>query len=180
MSDTITGKVAENGVSAQQPVSAERLTTAFHDRYQELLEGTPEGEPSWITSGGPEGGVHGTLTGLSASQASATIDGTTIAAHAEHLRWALQLVNDFLAGLEPPGDWSESWRVTEVDESAWDALRSDLEQEGAKLLANIRHRQQWGDDMSLSGALASFGHTAYHLGALRQLRKRVEGSADVR
>ncbi|HZJ08381.1 MAG TPA: hypothetical protein VFD39_01675 [Trueperaceae bacterium] len=180
MTETITDKGAERASSRQAEVPAARLTRAFHDRYKELLEGVPAGEPTWVTTGGPGGGVYGTLAKLSASQASAEVDGTTVAAHAEHLRWALQLVNDHFAGVEPTGDWSESWLVKEVDAATWNALRSELKEAGTKLLANILELQQWGDGMGITGALASYGHTAYHLGALRQLQKRVEGSEDVR
>lgn len=159
---------------APRKVVGESLTSLFLERYRELLEGMPEGDPTWVTSGGPEGGIYGTLESLSAEQASTEIDGSTAAAHAEHVRWALQLVNDHFAGKEPSGDWSESWLVSRVDQAAWDALRTRLRDAGEQLLTNVRDAQQWGDEMSINGALASYGHTAYHLGALRQLRKRLE------
>lgn len=180
MTETITDNGSARASSEQPQVPAERLTRAFHDRYKELLEGVPAGEPTWVTSGGHEGGVYGTLAQLSAQQASAEVDGTTVAAHAEHLRWALQLVNDHFAGVEPTGDWSESWLVNEVDAAAWNELRRALEEAGTRLLSNVLERERWGDSLAITGALASYGHTAYHLGALRQLQKRVEGSNDVR
>lgn|SRR5690606_21993064 len=159
---------------APRAVASESLTSLFMERYRELLEGMPEGEPTWVTNGGPEGGIYGTLESLSAEQASTEIDGTTAAAHAEHVRWALQLVNDYFAGTEPSGGWSESWLVSRVDPAGWNALRTRLRAAGEQLLANVRDSQQWGDEMSINGALASYGHTAYHLGALRQLQKRLE------
>jgi len=158
---------------ATEQVSGARLTKALHDRYQELLEGMPAGEPTWVTTGGPEGGINGTLAQLSAAQASRDVDGVTAAAHAEHVRWAMQMVNDFFDGCAPTSDWSASWTVREVDEAAWDKLRDDLRQVGAKLLENLRERHSWAEEMAMLGAFASYGHTAYHLGALRQLMKRV-------
>lgn len=158
-----------------EQVQGKELTEAFHDRYKELLEGVASGEPTWVTTGGPEGGVHGTLEGLSAEQASRELDGTSLAAHAEHLRWAIDLVNDYFAGTEPSADWSASWSVRTVDDAGWNQLRTNLRQAGEKLLANVRARQRWSDEMAMVGAFASYGHTAYHLGAMRQLRKRIEG-----
>lgn len=147
------------------------LNRVFQDRYRELLEGMPKGEPTWVTSGGPEGGVHGLLDTLSADQASHPLWGSSVAAHAEHLRWAIRLVNDYFGGKQPGADWSESWLVRTVDEAAWHALRQALRQEGAALLANIADKHHWTDEFAVNGALASLGHTAYHLGALRQMAK---------
>lgn len=167
-------KIVRDENAAPRPVAEKDLTSVFIERYRELLEGMPEGDPTWVTSGGPEGGIYGTLGALSAEQASTEIDGTTAAAHAEHVRWALQLVNDYFDGKEPTSGWSESWLVSRVDEAAWDALRAKLRATGERLLTNVRDSQQWGDEMSINGALASYGHTAYHLGAMRQLHKRLE------
>lgn len=151
----------------------DRITNHFHDRYRELLEGMPAGEPTWVTSGGPEGGIHGTLAALTAAQASQEIGGTTIASQTEHLRWAMQLVNDFFRGNVPPSDWSASWTVHGVDEAAWDALRASMRSTGEELLANIAEKHEWVEEMWINGALSSLAHTAYHLGAIRQLAKLV-------
>ena len=158
-----------------ETIAGERLTQVLHDRYAELFNGAPEGEPTWVTTGGPEGGLNGTLAGLSAEQASRDVDGLTAAAHAEHVRWAVQLVNDYFDGKASQASWSESWTVREVDAEQWDRLRAELREAGEKLLENLRERQRWNDDMAMNGALASYGHTAYHLGALRQFMKRVTG-----
>lgn len=175
MTEAISEMSASGASSRQEQVSGEQLTTTLHDRYQELLEGAPAGEPTWVTTGGPGGGAYGTVEGLTANQASMAIDGTTLAAHTEHLRWALQLVNDYFDGKEPTSDWSASWQVKEVDDAAWSQLQASLRATGERLLANIRARQRWNDEMAMTAAFASYGHTAYHLGALRQLWKRVEG-----
>ena len=65
--------------------------------------------------------------------------------------------------------------MREVDAEQWDRLRAELREAGERLLENLRERQRWNDDMAMNGALASYGHTAYHLGALRQFMKRVSG-----
>ncbi len=74
------------------------LTGAFVERYRELLEGVPDGRPTWVTTGGREGGAYGTLADVTAAEASRDVYGISIAAHAYHLRWAIDLVNRYFAG----------------------------------------------------------------------------------
>lgn len=149
------------------------LTSTYESHYRELLEGVPTGQPSWVTSGGPEGGIYGTIEGLSAEQASRQVNGTTLAAHVEHLRWAMQLVNDYYDGQEAPPDWSESWKVTAVDNAGWRDLRDALRATGDSLLKHLAAPVEWDQEMGRMAMLASYGHTAYHLGAIRQLAKQV-------
>ncbi|MBX3142367.1 MAG: hypothetical protein KF813_01315 [Trueperaceae bacterium] len=152
---------------------ASSINEVFLDRLRELLEGEPQGQPTWVTTGGPEGGINGSIAGLSAEQVSREIGGTTIAAHVEHERWALRLANDYFAGVAPTSDWSASWLVRSVDEPAWDALRQALRSEGETLLRNVETLQDWSKAEGFNGAFACYGHLAYHLGAIRQLRKLV-------
>jgi len=158
---------------APETVPGPALTRTLEGLYRELLEGMPTGEPTWVTTGGPEGGLYSAVADLDAEQASRELDGTTVAAHAEHVRWALQLVNDYFEGVEPTSNWSESWKVSTVDEREWAELQAALRDAGARLLENLATRQRWNEGMSMQGALASYGHTAYHVGAVRQLRKRL-------
>ncbi len=150
-----------------------RLNRIFLDRYRELLEGIPEGEPTWITSGGPGGGLYGTLEVLTAGQASQAFGGTSIVAHTEHVRWAIAMVNEVFRGNAPEAAWSESWRVTQMNDAAWRELRDRLREEGTLLLRNIGSAHRWDDEAAINGALASLAHTAYHLGAIRQLQRRI-------
>ncbi len=152
---------------------ASSINGVFLERLRELLEGEPKGKPTWVTTGGPEGGINGSIADLSAEQASRDIGGKTIAAHVEHQRWALRLANDYFSGVTPTSNWSASWTVTSVDEEAWDALRAALRSEGETLLSNVAARQDWTKTDTLDGAFATYGHLAYHLGAIRQLRKLV-------
>lgn len=157
---------------SQDPIDHDLLTRIFQDRYRELLEGMPEGEPTWVTSGGRAGGIYGLLDGLSAEQASRPAPGgSTVAAHAEHLRWAIAMVNNYFRGETGGAEWSESWLVSAVDEAAWKELRAALREEGRALLDHIATQHRWTEEFAINGALASLGHTAYHLGALRQMAK---------
>jgi hypothetical protein len=65
--------------------------------------------------------------------------------------------------------------VSTVDAAAWDRLRAELSATGERLLANLRRPAPWEQAGVSKSLLFSFGHTAYHLGALRQLRKQLLG-----
>jgi hypothetical protein len=149
------------------------LTGLFIERYRELIEGMPEDEPTWVTTGGREGGLIGSVAGLSAEQASRDFAGASIASHVEHVRWAIELANGFFRGDDARPSWSESWSVKNVDDTRWEALRAGLESAATELMGHLGSKQSWEEALSVTGALASFGHTAYHLGAIRQLRKQV-------
>ena len=160
---------ADPQVAARDLPSA--LTETYASHYRELLEEMPRGQPSWVTTGGPEGGLYGTLEGVTAEEASRDANGTTLAAHVEHLRWAMQLVNDYYGGKDAPSDWSESWSVSSVDEDAWRTLKEAVRATGDKLLGHLSTPVEWEQEMGRMAMLASYGHTAYHLGAIRQLAK---------
>ena len=151
----------------------EQLTGLFVERYRELIEGVPDDEPTWVTNGGREGGLLGSVEGINAEQASRDFAGTSIASHVEHVRWAIELANGFFRGDSARPSWSESWSVKKVDAARWEALKADLKSAALELLGHTHSRQKWQEPLSVTGALASFGHTAYHLGAIRQLRKLV-------
>src|SRR5690606_31492261 len=68
-------------ITSSEATTLERLTKQFVDRYREILEGMPEGEPTWVTSGGREGGLYGTIADIDAAQASRDIASSSIAAH---------------------------------------------------------------------------------------------------
>lgn len=171
MSDEQRSTVAESPRGAAEVTAS--INERFLERLSELLDGMPAGQPTWVTNGGPEGGINGSIADLSAEQASREVAGTTIAAHVEHERWALRLANDYFSGKEPTASWSESWTVKAVDEAAWHQLRSDLAAEGRQLLANVAGSHDWREPDAQNGAFATYGHLAYHLGAIRQLRKLV-------
>jgi len=155
----------------------DHLTGLFIERYRELIEGVPDDEPTWVTTGGREGGLIGSVTGLSPEQASRDFAGTSIASHVEHVRWAIELANGFYRGDSSRPSWSESWSIKTVDKAGWEALRSGLESAATELMGHMHSKQSWEEVLSVSIVLSSFGHTAYHLGAIRQLRKLVLDSA---
>jgi len=159
--------------SGPDSTATARLTGLFIERYRELIEGLPDDEPTWVTTGGREGGLLGSVRGLSAEQASHDFAGTSIASHVEHVRWAIELANGFFRGDNARPSWSESWSVKKVDKAAWERLMAGLQSAAGELLGHLDDQQRWDEALSVTGALSSYGHTAYHLGAIRQLRKLV-------
>lgn len=142
----------------------------------ELVDGAPEF--GFVLNGG-DPGLLGSLDRLSAEAASAAHGGgAPIAAHAEHLRYALSLMNRWAAGENPfaDADWTASWQTTAVSEDEWARLRASLADEAR------RWREALGTprevmDVELNGMIASIAHLAYHLGAIRQIDRAARGPA---
>ena len=117
-------------------------------------------------------GVFMTLARVSAEAASTPPfpGATTLAAQTEHLRFYLVALEGFITGAHTRVDWAESWRTANVTPEAWDTLRSELRRTYEHTVTLIQHFSRWDED-ELSGALAILTHSAYHLGAMRQLLK---------
>jgi len=85
--------------------------------------------------------------------------------------YGLGLLNRWIAGEENPwagADWNASWKRGVVTEQQWRALRDKLSSEWKKWSRAVSARSDW-DDISAAGAISSAAHTAYHLGAIRQI-----------
>jgi hypothetical protein len=143
--------------------------------FTEAYEGpTPQG--SWFVSARQDAGLFDTVGRVTARRASrpSRPGGPSIAAHVEHLRWSLERVNATVAGAPWQPDWSESWSVSEVDDAAWDELRSALRREFDQLRATLEGTPDVSDPMILRGLVALAPHAAYHLGAVRLLAAQQE------
>lgn len=145
------------------------VSSRFLERLTELFDGTPTGEPTWVTSGGPEGGLFATMDSLSAEQASTLLGRTTVAAHVNHLIFAVGMVNRWAQGQEPEGDWSDSWKVQTVSAEEWDQLKTRLRAEARQLLAGPADGLDWQSPEMANYGFATLAHTAYHLGAIRHM-----------
>src|SRR5215470_13097002 len=85
--------------------------------FSELVEGAPRSGAYMLNAGDP--GLLQSLETLSATAASApTVTGSSIAAHVDHLRYGLSLMNRWSGGDDPfkDADWSASWKKTKVSE----------------------------------------------------------------
>jgi hypothetical protein len=96
---------------------------------------------------------------------------TTIAAHVDHVYYGLSLLNRWAAGETNPwadADWDASWRRTTVNDDQWKKLRAELRRAAETWKTHVDEREHW-DDLTAAGAVSSAAHTAYHLGAIRQI-----------
>jgi hypothetical protein len=137
----------------------------------EIFDGPPGGEAYLLNPGDP--GVLRQLGSISAATASARpMPGkTTIASHVDHVHYGLTLLNRWIAGEENPwadADWDASWKRSTVTDEQWRKLRDNLNQEAKTWQKAVQSRTDW-DDIAAAGAIASAAHTAYHLGAIRQI-----------
>jgi hypothetical protein len=147
-------------------MNSDEMVKSLLGLFQEAYEGTN----SSFFSDSDKGGLFKTLEDLSAEQASRPVvaDGLSVAAHAEHLRWSLANLNAAASGSVWNPNWSESWRVRQVDSAAWDMLRSALRHEYETTRETLQHLDATRlEPMMFTGAVASIAHAAYHLGAIR-------------
>jgi len=118
-----------------------------------------------------------TIATLSSDDASrqAAENGTTIAAHVHHVCFYMRVLNDHMQGkLQEKVDWNQSWVVSKVNEREWKALGDRLQDDFKNLKGYMGNVSDWNDEHRLGGALAIIAHTAYHLGAIRQILKIIE------
>ena len=66
-------------------------------------------------------------------------------------------------------DWKQSWLRKNVTEREWTEIQAQLKTEYRQLQGHLKGFADWNDDRKLGGSLAIIVHTAYHLGAIRQI-----------
>lgn len=147
-------------------ISREESTAQLLAVLAEAFEGPGE-KWSYFTDHGPEAGLFGTLEKLSAAEASRPVGGTSVAAHAHHVSFGLDAASAWIRGDQTSRDWSESWRVSAVDERAWSGLKEQLRERHGELRRAIESHAFSGVE-AMGGALGAIAHAAYHLGAIRQ------------
>jgi hypothetical protein len=149
------------------------LTTLF----AELVEGAATGGGAFVLNSG-DAGLLRSLDKLSAAEASHSANGgATIAAHTQHLRYGLSLMNRWAAeGGDPFADakWDEAWKTRAVDDAEWNEIRAGLRDEAHRWLSALGLPRDVAS-AELSGMIASIAHLAYHLGAIRQIASLARG-----
>lgn len=116
-------------------------------------------------------GLLDTIETLSARQVSQEIYGTSIAAHIYHSLFYLEVLERFMQGSTSKTNWQESWQIKQVDEADWQALKSKLKESYQRICNFFEEQTEW--DSKLEEGFAMVVHTAYHLGAIRQLVKGI-------
>jgi hypothetical protein len=153
------------------------LTTLLPKLVIELVDGSPDpGQRTYILNRG-DAGLLASLARLSAAAASATPGGApSVAAHADHLRYGLSLLNGWARGDAFPKqmDWTASWRRNVVSEEEWAALREHLAREAASWAEAVGALRDVSD-VEAGWMVGSVAHIAYHFGAIRQIDRASRG-----
>lgn len=151
------------------------LERSLPSLFSELAYGAPMSGAFMLNRGDP--GLLDSLDRLSAEQASASSDGgATIAAHVDHLRYGLSLLNRWAAGENPYTDanFAKSWERGGVSDEEWAQLRESLREEAGNWHTALQ-RQREIAGIELDGVIGSIAHLAYHLGAIRQIAATSRG-----
>jgi hypothetical protein len=145
--------------------------------FGELVDGTAAFGGGYIVNTG-DGGLLASLDKLSAADASRSANGgATVAAHVQHERYGLSLMNRWAAeGGNPFADatWDEAWKIREVDARTWDEIRNGFRDEAHRWLDVLRAPREVSET-ELNGMVATIAHFAYHMGAIRQIDKQARG-----
>jgi hypothetical protein len=141
---------------------------------RESFEGSPEGQGSAYLDRGI--GIFNTLGKLSAAEASRPLGSMTVAAQTEHAKFYLDRICEFMNGRTESVNWEDSWLIETVNDEEWDALRESVKRSYEKTLQCLAGVDEWTNDR-VGMAIGMIAHTAYHLGAIRQIAKAAASSA---
>ena len=154
------------------------IVSALTTLFSELVDGAkaPAGGNFVLNSGDP--GLLASLDKLSATDASSSVHGgATIAAHAQHVRYGLELMNHWaIKGGNPFADakWDEAWKTSAVNDAQWAEIRAGLADEARRWL-EVLGAPRDVSPVELSGMIGETVHIAYHLGAMRQIAASARG-----
>jgi hypothetical protein len=143
----------------------------------ELIDGANTPGGAFILNSG-DAGLLASLDKLPATDASqSTNGGATIAAHTQHVRYGLSLMNQWaIDGGDPFANarWDEAWTISKVSDAEWAEIRGGLRDESYRWLDVFRTPRDVSE-IELSGMIGSVAHVAYHLGAIRQIARATRG-----
>jgi hypothetical protein len=159
-------------------MSTHYLATVLPTLMSELVNGSPDpSAPTFMLNRG-DAGLLASLDRLDAPAASSThAGGASIAAHVDHLRYGLSLLNRWASGAPAPwkdADWTASWKRNGVSDAEWRTLRDELRREASAWTAALRTPRELSDTES-AWVAGSVAHLAYHFGAIRQIDRAARG-----
>jgi len=149
-------------------ISQRHFVEAVAYLLRETFAGSPEGQPSAYLDRGV--GVFATMADISAEAASRHHHGTTIAAHTEHAKFYLDRLCEYMNGRTEDVNWEDSWLIETVDDDEWAALQASVRKAYENSLKCLAEDRNWSD-MHIGMAIGLVAHSAYHLGAIRQMAK---------
>ena len=139
------------------------------DRIENAEEGTfEEGGNFYLQTGTALFQTLDAITSDVASRAPLPA-APSIAAHCAHLAYYIHVNHAAIVGREQHVDWPSSWRVQSIGLGEWDVLKKRLRSEYGELMTTL-NSQPWEED-SVCDSIAIVAHTAYHLGAIRQIQR---------
>ena len=157
--------------SPKNSLQTEHFIESVAYLLRETFEGSPEGQPSAYLDRGI--GFFTTIDALSAEQVSHEFGDTTIVAQVEHAKFYLDRLCEFIGGRTERVNWEDSWLIETVNDEEWTALRSTVKKAYENALKCLAATDSW--DTSKAGmAIGLIAHSAYHLGAIRQIIKSVK------
>ncbi len=148
---------------------ARTIRQSLETLLNETFGGVPENQSTFFADSGPEGCLLGVLSALPAERARRTPapGRRSIAQHARHVRFHLEVIERLFRGVTGENNWDESWSVDASSDTAWkrevEALRS------AFLVVRSALAELDWQPLTLSAAIGAIAHGAYHLGAIRQM-----------
>jgi hypothetical protein len=152
------------------------LAPVLAQLFSELVDGAPTGGAFILNAG--DAGLLRSLDRLSAAEASQSVSGgASIAAHAQHLRYGLSLMNEWVTDGGNPfanAKWAAAWQITSVDAARWEDIKTGLRDETSRWRHALRTPRDIAG-LELTGMIASIAHLAYHLGAIRQISTEARG-----
>jgi len=155
------------------------LNQTLETLFRELVDGS-DASAAYMLNPGDTGLLRSldTLTAAAASAAPAS-GGASIAAHVDHVRYGLSLMNRWSRGERDPwstADWPASWDRSVVTDAEWTTLRQALGTESRAWREALRAPRDYSE-IELNGVIASVAHLAYHFGAIRQIDRSIRGPA---
>jgi hypothetical protein len=151
-------------------IPALQFVEAVAYMLRETFAGSPEGQPSAYLDRGI--GFFSTLNSVSASDASRDLNGSTIAAHTEHAKFYLDRLCECLKGRSERVNWEDSWLIETVNDTEWAALSETVKATYNHTLICLAEHGHW-NETQIGMAIGMVTHTAYHLGAIRQMVKQL-------
>lgn len=151
-------------------IETKHFVNSLNYLFKETFEGSPSQGSIYLDRGI---GVFNSIENLDAAAVSSFVSTTTIAAHVEHLRYYLEVLSNFMQGIVQAADWDRSWAKKEVSDEEWETLKANLRSTYESVLEAYEKVENWDED-KISEAMAIVVHTAYHLGAIRQIAKNFE------
>src|SRR5690625_4428607 len=104
------------------------VRNAIKSRIKGIVEGpaTPV-KGAWFITLEANARIFGVREIMSCEEASVSVDGTTLAAHTDHVRYHMWGINEILKnGKQPQMNWGKSWDIHSVNEQQWNQIKKDI------------------------------------------------------